>query len=438
MSQNNTNNTNNKIQNIKYTPPPSYIPILGDVKTDEVSFIGRTNYVAALEEKKYVFGIHRNDRTKNVYITGKNGTGKTKMLELFIRQDIDNGHGLCLLDSNNDLINSLLDFVPFHRIKDVCIIDPSLGKVGLNPFVYNNPEMTHQLSQQIIEIFKVRFGSSWNHTIEYILRFIILALGSYKKATIYGILEMLTNPEYREEVTSTITDESVKNFWVNEFDRWYEKFENEGIIPLRSKLSQFMSHPYVQNIFTAGQTTVSISDLIESQKIILVHLPHDVLGEENFAIAGSLITALFKNSSTKRNTTNKAFYLYIDNFDDIVSFGPDSLFVMSKKNNIPIVLVNESYSSLGPKIQSSLLSSVGNHVIFRLHSDDASKLKNEYSPVIETKDMVNLATGEFYIKMIVGENTTEPFSAETLKILPPPRESYRDDIIKNSYFLYSV
>jgi hypothetical protein len=111
--------------------------------------------------------------------------------------------------------------------------------------------------------------------------------------------------------------------------------------------------------------------------------------------------------------------------------------MISKKNNIPIVLVNESYSTLGSKIQSSIASSVGNSVIFRLNQDDASKLRSEYSPLIETKDMVNLGLGEFYIKMTVGNNATEPFSAETLKVLKAPRESYKDDIIKNNKLLYS-
>ena len=42
----------NKIQIIKYAPPPPELPTFGGVRETDVSFIGRTNYVAALEEKK--------------------------------------------------------------------------------------------------------------------------------------------------------------------------------------------------------------------------------------------------------------------------------------------------------------------------------------------------------------------------------------------------
>ena len=52
-----------KIQIIKYAPPPPELPIYGQIDPAEVSFLGRTNYVAALEEKKFVFGIKRVETT---------------------------------------------------------------------------------------------------------------------------------------------------------------------------------------------------------------------------------------------------------------------------------------------------------------------------------------------------------------------------------------
>ena len=66
-----------KIQIIKYAPPPPELPIYGQIEPTEVSFIGRTNYVASLEEKKFIFGIKRKDRRRHLYIIGKSGVGKS-------------------------------------------------------------------------------------------------------------------------------------------------------------------------------------------------------------------------------------------------------------------------------------------------------------------------------------------------------------------------
>ena len=93
-----------KVKIIRYASPPSDLPIYGQVDPQEVCFFGRTNYESEFESKRYVFGIKRNDRRRHFYIVGKSGVGKSKMLELMIRQDINYGHGLCLMDQHGDII----------------------------------------------------------------------------------------------------------------------------------------------------------------------------------------------------------------------------------------------------------------------------------------------------------------------------------------------
>src|SRR5262245_44426873 len=147
--QGNAPHRRSRIQLVKYAPPPPELPIYGRVDPSEASFIGRTNYVAALEEKRFIFGIKRTDRRRHLYIIGKSGVGKSKLLELFIRQDIFYGHGICLIDPHGETIDAVLDFVPENRIDDVVIIDPSDVEfpVSFNPLVNVDPTFKHQLTQ---------------------------------------------------------------------------------------------------------------------------------------------------------------------------------------------------------------------------------------------------------------------------------------------------
>src|SRR3989344_2122020 len=135
-----------RIQTIKLAPPPSELPIHGRIDAREISFIGRTNYVAALEEKRFIFGIKRTDRRRHLYIIGKSGVGKSKLMELLIRQDIAYGYGVCLIDPHGDVIESVLDFVPEERIEDICIINPSDTDypVSFNPLANVDPTFKHQ------------------------------------------------------------------------------------------------------------------------------------------------------------------------------------------------------------------------------------------------------------------------------------------------------
>ena len=60
-----------KLQIIKYAPPPPELPVYGRADASEISYIGRMNYIASLEEKRFVFGIKRVDRRRHIYIVGK-------------------------------------------------------------------------------------------------------------------------------------------------------------------------------------------------------------------------------------------------------------------------------------------------------------------------------------------------------------------------------
>jgi len=58
-------------------------------------------------------------------------------------------------------------------------------------------------------------------------------------------------------------------------------------------------------------------------------------------------------------------------------------------------------------------------------------------PIFRAEDMLNLGTREFFIKMTIDGETFDPFSAETLKILPPTHPSYKEEIIEQSRKKYT-
>ena len=64
-----------RIQIIKYAPPPPELPIYRQVDPKDVVFFGKTNYIAGLEEKRFIFVIKRKDRGRHMYIFGKIGVG---------------------------------------------------------------------------------------------------------------------------------------------------------------------------------------------------------------------------------------------------------------------------------------------------------------------------------------------------------------------------
>ncbi len=418
--------------------------MLGKEDPKEVSFIGRTNYVAALEEKKFIFGLKRADRRRHLYVIGKSGVGKTKLFELLIRQDIAYGHGLCLIDPHGDLVETILDFIPEKRIGDVVLIDPadSAYPASFNPLANVDPGFKHQLTQGLIEVMERQFGANWTPRLEHVFRFTVLALLDYPHATMRGMISMLTDRAYRQSVVEYIEDDMVKRFWAIEFADWSEKFDTDAIIPLVNKLGQFLSDPVLRNIFGQKENKIDLEKLVQEKKIILINLSKGRLGEENASFFGSMFITKIKQAGMARAALPEGerhdFYLYVDEFQSLVTETFENILSEARKYALCLAVAHQYVGQLLPRVQAAVLGNIGSMIIFRVGGDDAVKLKPEMSPVFDTKDMINLGVREFYIKMTIDGESYDPFSAETLAVLPVPHRSFKPEILASSRGKYAI
>ncbi len=82
---------------------------------EKITFFARTD----ARGKNVAFGIKAKDRQRHVYVIGKTGMGKSTLLENMAVQDIQNGEGMAFIDPHGSAAETLLNYIPEHRIKDV-------------------------------------------------------------------------------------------------------------------------------------------------------------------------------------------------------------------------------------------------------------------------------------------------------------------------------
>ena len=433
-----------KIHLVKYAPPPPDLPVYQHVDPREISFIGRTNYEAPLESKKYIFGIKRIDRSRHVYIVGKAGAGKSKLLELFMRQDIAYGHGLCFIDPHGDTINSILDFIPDKRRDDIVLVDPTDAKspISFNPLRNVPDEMKAQVVQGITEIIQRVFGSDWSSRHEHVFRYTLFALLDYPEATLHGMIEILTDDQYRARVVPYITDGLVRRFFEVEFDEWARKFETDAILPLVNKIGHILSVPMLRNILSQKENRINIDACMAEKKIVLINLAKRKIGDENARFFGSLFINRIRFAGVTRadmpQQARPDFYLYIDEFQNLATPSFVALFSEAREYGINLTVAHQYTAQLAPDVLAAVLGNASHIIIFRVGGEDAVKLEPEMAPVFRAKDMINLGTREFYIKETIDGETYDPFSAETLTVLPPPHPSLREQIMEQSRKKYGV
>jgi hypothetical protein len=257
-----------------------------------------------------------------------------------------------------------------------------------------------------------------------------------------GMISMLTDRNYRQKVVEYIEDDMVKRFWAIEFADWSEKFDTDAIIPLVNKLGQFLSDPMLRNIFGQRENKISLEELMNTKKIIFINLSKGRIGEENSSFFGSMFITKIKQAGMARanlaHDKRYDFYLYVDEFQNLVTDTFESLLSEARKYSINLTVAHQYVGQLLPKVQAAVLGNVGTIVIFRIGGDDAVKLKPEMAPVFDVKDMINLGMQQFYIKMTIDGETYDPFSAETLKVMDPPHRSFRQEIIDSSRRRYAI
>ena len=430
-------NAKDKIQTIRYAPPPAGVPVYGRVPPRSTSFLGRANYTTALQTRNFIFGIDRRDRLRHMYVVGKSGSGKSKFLELLMRQDIAYGYGLCFIDSYDEVIDALLDFVPEERVSDVLYLN--LGDIdfpiSINPFFKVSEKFKHQYVEFLVEVFRGYCGDVWTSEAEYVSRFIFLALLDYQDASFFGILSMLTNSAYRARVLKDVRDPVVLSFWTKEFKDKQKIFDERVILPFKTKFGHFFFDPVLRNIFSQTKNSIDFAQAIRSKKIVFVKLSKEMVSDDAIAFLGGLFMAFIRISAAEVSTEDdspKQFYLYIDEFQNIQMQSFPRLFSELARFGVSITLANRYIGQMSDSVRSGIFGNVGNIVVFRVSGEDAAKLRLEMSPTFDAKDMINLSTREFYIKMVIRDETSDPFSGEVLKVHPHSNSSFRGGIISNS------
>jgi len=422
----------------KKAEPPMDLPKASDYGPDQISVFGNTNY----HNQKITFGIKRNDRRRHLYIVGKSGTGKSKLLELLINNDLQSGQGVGILDPHGDLVDNVLKYIPKERMKDVVYFNPADTEfpIAFNPLEQVDQDMKIRVTIGFIDIFKKLFASNWTPRLEHVLRYTTLALLDSPNTTILSILKMLSDKNYRQRIVANIQDSVIKNFWVNEFAAWSEKFDNEAIMPILNKVGQFVSTSLIRNIVGQPQNKIDLREIMDSGKILLMRISKGNLGEENAALIGAMVVTKIQQAAMSRTDTpedqRRDFYLYCDEFQYFATDTFAEILSEARKYRLDLTMAHQYMGQLNETIRKTTFGNVGSIINFRVGAEDAGILEGEYNPVFKVRDIINLGVREFYIKMSVDGELRDAFSGRTIDV-PKVTEDHTQEIIQMSREKYA-
>src|SRR3989339_258169 len=413
----------------RHAPAPTNIPEDGII-------LGENVYRGQVREIK----IKREDRRRHTYIIGKSGVGKSVLLASMAIQDVINGEGVCLIDPHGDLIDDVLKRIPPERAEDVILFAPADTErpLALNLLEFDSryPEQKTFVINEMIKIFDKLYDlkATGGPIFEQYIRNAMLLIMSHPESgsTLMEIPKVLADPDFRRMKLSKCNDITVVDFWRKEAEKAGGDAALANVVPyVTSKLTQFISNDTMRPIIGQQKSSFNLRDVMDTRKILLVDLSKGRVGEMNafllgMILVGKILIAALSRTDMQRGE-RKDFYLYIDEFQNFTTDSICSILSEARKYNLNLIMAHQYLGQLvkgqDSSIKDAVFGNVGTWLLFKIGSEDAEVMAKEFSPVFNQYDLINIEKYTAYVKLLIENSSSRPFSMATTWPLPGTERS---------------
>lgn len=375
--------------------------------------------------------MSREDRQRHFYIIGQTGTGKTTLMLNMIRQDIEQGEGVCFIDPHGETAEKILRYVPPARARDVIYFNPADTEYpfGLNFLEYDArfPEQKTFVVNELFSIFQKLYGAipeSMGPAFEqYFRNATMLVIDDPSSgSTLLEVQRVLADKEFRDYKLSRTSNVVVQTFWRQIAEKAGGEASLQNMVPyVTNKFDTFLANEIMRPIVAQQTSSFNFRQVMDEGKILIINLSKGRLGELNSALlglilVGKLLMAALSRTEIAEEEKRRDFYLYIDEFQNVTTPSIATILSEARKYRLDLVIAHQFIAQLDEKIKNAVFGNVGTIAAFRVGVEDAEFLAKQFEPVFGANDLINIDNRNAYLKLLVSGQTTRPFN---VKIEPP-------------------
>ncbi len=407
-------------------PPPTNMPTEGPI-------LGRSVY----RGEETIVRMKREDRRRHLYIIGKSGSGKSVLAQHLAVQDVQNGEGVCVIDPHGDFAEYVLQHVPKERADDVIYFNPADTDrpLGLNIMEPMIEEQKDFICQEMVSIFYklVTDPSMIGPMFEHQMRNVMLTLMAdmVNPGTIAEIPRMFTDDEFVKKWKKKLNDPMVLAFWDKEMAKTSDFHKSEMLGYLISKVGRFVENSMIRNIIGQTHSSFNFREVMDKKKILIVNLAKGLVGEINSNLLGLIIVSKLQMAALERaalpEDQRHDFYLYIDEFQNFITDSIATILSEARKYRLELIIAHQYMKQLEDnkgktQVRDAVLGNAGTIASFRIGVEDADILQKEFAPVFGAYDLVNVEQYTAYVKLLIDNTASKPFSMTTY----PPQKGNKE------------
>ncbi len=321
-------------------------------------------------------------RLDHCHILGGSGSGKSTQLALMAVQDMQQGHGLAVIDPHGDLIETLLPHVPPERLDDVILFDPTDQEfaIAFNPLAAGSSREKELLASDFIAVMR-QHTSGWGDQMSSLLGNAVLALLHHPRGgTLPELRRFLADPSFRTEFLKSVTHPEVAYFWESE-----AQFANKAAVgSILTRLDALLRYESVLHILGQRANKLDFADIMDSGKIFLARLAKGLIGSANAYLLGGLLVSRFYQTAiarqSRRREDRRPFLLMMDEAGELLTPTVAEILTGTRKYGLGLTLAHQSLRQLAgdDEVFGAVTGSCGTKISFQVGSDDARKLAEEF------------------------------------------------------------
>jgi hypothetical protein len=384
--------------------------------------------------------FNKKDRGRHHYIIWKSWGWKSVFIDYLARQDIRNWDWLCIIDPHGDLVESVLNYIPKERAKDVIVFDPSDDErpmwLNILDIISTDPELRvremDRAALDATEIFIKIFGDEiFGPRIQHYFRNWALTLmeDSEDWWTLIDVPRLFVDDAFMKYKTSRIKNPVVKSFWQHEYANTWDREKQEMIPYFSAKFWPFITNTTIRNIIWQTKSAFNLRDIMDNQKILLVNLSKWKIWALNAQLLWLIFVSKVNMAAMSRanisENMRKDFYLYVDEFQNFATDTFWEILSEARKYRLALIMAHQFIAQIGwswekyksswkPAIKDAVFWNVWTIMSFKVWAEDAEYLEKEYAPSLSQQDIIWIANYTSYCKLNIDNSSSRPFDFKTI------------------------
>ena len=353
----------------------------------------------------YYLNLNNYEFDKHSFIVGASGSGKSKLIELYIdrlaKSPMRNNYRVIVIDPHAALHEDL-KHIDNSKVMNFAQEGAELFSDSASTDVQASTELTTVL-------FRSLMSNEENARLERVLRFSLFVLFTAQNMSLDTLKRFLTDVDLRNQILEHVkgyVPDNIIHFFGSDFNEIKTQHYNEAIQPIIALVDEMQLQPSL-----VSHNETSLLSSIQSNFLTVFSLNKVRMGEKVVkTVAGLLIQQIFLLAQSR--AINEKLILVIDEVSVVQNPALAQILAESRKFNMSVVLSQQYFGQIEKDLQDAIFANVMNYYAFKVSEEDARALEGNLSielptTIVEAEAAKGIKEKEVRVKMLTDLHPRE-------------------------------